>query len=238
MTYYFITGGSRGIGEALIKELLLIETNQVYNYSRSQSISNKRCSHQTIDLSTPDSLLDFSFPDIKHADHIVLINNAGVLGEVAPVGQKQSKAIINTFNVNTIAPAVLSNQFVKQFQKLNASKLIINISSGAGRHTMNSWAEYCASKSALDMHSMVISEEQKKETFPIKIVSLAPGVIDTKMQDEIREIKAEKFDKLAYFVNLKETHQLDSAEFVAKKIIQNIPTFIKSKETLLDLRQM
>jgi benzil reductase ((S)-benzoin forming) len=130
------------------------------------------------------------------------------------------------------------NQFVKQFQATEAQKIILNISSGAGRHTIKSWAEYCASKSALDMLSQVMKEEQKTEKFPINVFSVAPGIIDTEMQKKIRSVQEEDFDKLDYFVDLKTNNLLSSPHEVAMKLLKIInEQDLFNKEVLLDVRE-
>ena len=115
-------------------------------------------------------------------------------------------------------------------------KKILNISSGAGRHTINSWADYCASKSALDMFSMVVSEEQKKQNLPISIFSVAPGIIDTEMQVEIRSAKIEDFDKVNYFKDLKNQALLSSPKEIALKLLKVIDKPKQIEKVLLDLR--
>ena len=236
MNYYFITGSSKGIGKALVEELLNDENNIVYGISRSNSINAKNFTFIELDLSGISLVSLFRFPVIDKADELVLINNAGVIGDIKLVGDKNPLRISEAFNVNSVAPSILMNQFINQFQKIDCEKTIINISSGSGRHTVSSWAEYCASKSALDMFSMVAKEEQSNTRYPFNMYSVAPGIIDTEMQTEIRSAKSVDFDKLEYFKDLKEKGLLSLPENVAKKILlitKNPKSFDK---VLLDVR--
>ena len=236
MNYFFVTGSSKGIGESLVKELLRNPTNFIYGLSRTNSINNQRFSFIKTDLSKPNTVNDFLFNISEKPSSIVLINNAGIIGDIKTLGNKNPNRIIETYNVNTIAPTLLMNQFINQFQDINCKKLIINISSGAGRHSIASWSDYCASKSALDMCSLVVKDEQKNKTFPIEIISLAPGVIDTEMQSQIRASKIEDFDKQAYFVELKEQNRLSSPKEIAQSIIKLIENNNTFDDTILDLR--
>ncbi len=237
MHYYFITGSSRGIGKSLAEELLKNSNAFVFGLSRTNTIQHPRFKFIALDLLDNTQLDNFQFPDIKEIDSVNLINNAGLIGEIAPVGDKGNTSIRNTFLVNTIAPAILSNQFIKQFSDLSVLKLILNISSGAGRHTVEAWADYCASKSALDMYSQVIFDEQKQKVNPVRIVSIAPGVVDTSMQIEIRNSDRSKFSDYQYFVDLKNNNKLDTPDFVAEKIVRVLPKILQQELCVTDIRQ-
>ena len=238
MNYFFVTGSSRGIGKSLVKELLKNPTNFIFGISRTNSIKHQNFKFIQTDLSKPFELIDFIFDKLEKPNSITLINNAGVIGDIKTLGNKSPNRIIETYNINTIAPNLLMNRFINQFQDTNCKKLILNISSGAGRHSIASWSEYCASKSALDMCSLVVKDEQRNQNFPIEIISLAPGIIDTDMQSEIRASSIEDFDKQAYFVELKENNQLSSPKEIAKNIIKLINSNSSFTNTLLDLRDL
>ena len=66
------------------------------------------------------------------------------------------------------------------------AKRILNISSGAGRNPYEGWGAYCTTKAGLDHFSRVVAMEQANEQYPVEIVSIAPGIIDTDMQATIR----------------------------------------------------
>jgi len=238
MNYFFITGSSKGLGYAIVKELLETSTNFVLGLSRHNSISQTNFRFIELDLLNQNLVDSFIFPELDNITSLTLINNAGIIGDIKPTGTKTNKSIRDVFQVNSIAPAVLINTFIKKYQSLGCGKTILNISSGAGRHTINSWADYCASKSALDMHSKVVSEEQKEQKHPIKILSVAPGIIDTDMQIEIRSSNPNDFKQLEYFKDLKSNFQLSNPSEIAKKLIQIIETSHKYSDVLLDVRDI
>lgn len=238
MHYFFVTGSSKGLGLSLVHEILKRTDNFVFGFSRTNPLIHPNFIHTELDLADICSLENFYFSDLNDIDSVTLINNAGLIGDIKPVGQKSNAIISKTIRVNATAVFILMNQFINQFQNLKAKKTIINISSGAGRHTVNSWAEYCASKAALDMFSIVTAEEQKKFKNPIKIFSIAPGVVDTSMQKEIRSVKAEDFDQLEYFQNLKTEHKLAKPEKVAEQFISMLQNAEQYTEVILDLRNL
>lgn len=240
MKHYFITGTSRGIGKSLAEILLKDENNKVSGISRTNTIKHKNYYHITTDLSNLDDTESFFFKEIENAEEIVLINNSGVISEIKRIGKLKNKDIVNDYNVNIISPSILINNFIKRYQKLNNKRTILNVSSGAGRHTIDAWSVYCASKSALDMYSENIKLEQSffPEKNRIKIFSVAPGVIDTKMQDQIRETDIKEFSELEKFVSLKKKNELASPEETANLLLQIINNSDNYNEVILDVRSL
>ena len=86
-------------------------------------------------------------------------------------GRMDSSSIIKSYTVNLIAPSVLSNSFMNQFENQVAEKVILNISSGAGKNPVDGWSVYCATKSGIDMFSKTLEMEQnlKPKTIPLKL---------------------------------------------------------------------
>ncbi len=240
MKHYFITGTSRGIGKSLAETLLKDKNNKVTGISRTNTIKHKNYFHITTDLSNLDDTESFFFREIEDAEEIVLINNSGVISEIKRVGKLKNKDIINDYNVNIISPSILANNFIKRYQKLNNKRTILNVSSGAGRHTVDAWSVYCASKSALDMYSENIKLEQSfyPEENRIQIFSVAPGVIDTKMQDQIREADVNEFSGVEKFVSLKKNNELASPEETANLLLQIINKRDNFKDVVLDVRNL
>ncbi|MEN8120524.1 MAG: SDR family NAD(P)-dependent oxidoreductase [Bacteroidota bacterium] len=240
MNYYYITGTSRGIGKALAILLLLEDNNYVIGLSRTNTIEHERYEHLNFDLSNLEQVENYNFIDILDAEKVVLINNAGMIGDIKNTGNIDNQFIHKTFMVNTISPAILMNNFLKAYGSLEIEKNIINISSGAGRHPIESWSSYCASKSALDMFSTVVNKEQYliNKSNPVKVFSIAPGIVDTQMQDKIREADKADFSKVDTFVNYKNNNQLDAPTKTADLLIKIIQNPQKYKEVLLDVRDV
>lgn len=222
MNYYFITGTSSGIGKALVEELLQFSENKIVGLSRTNSLTNKQFEHFNIDLSDAEATSNFDFQKLNNVNKIVLINNAGTLGEIQHIGQQDYKNIQSAMQVNFTSAAILINQFIKQYQDTTCEKIIINISSGAATSAYDGWANYCSAKAALNMFTQVINKEQESKDFPIKTFAIAPGVVDTIMQDTIRATSSKQFSNIDKFVNLKKNDQLYKAEDVAEKLVEMI----------------
>ena len=105
---------------------------------------------------------------------------------------------------------------MKEFE---GPKRIVNISSGAGRKAYEGWGVYCTTKAGLDHFSRVVALNKKMLEHPVDIVSIAPGIIDTGMQETIRASKEEAFPLLDQFIDYKEKGLLSSADQTAEKLI-------------------
>ncbi|GJM60008.1 SDR family NAD(P)-dependent oxidoreductase [Persicobacter diffluens] len=241
MHYYIITGSSRGIGRALVEQLIKEENNFVIGISRSYRESSDRYHHIEFDLGDIADLKQqvfHFFEKIQAPQKVVLINNAGTLGEIGHVGGLSSDGLEKVMNLNVTAPTILMNEFVKQYAGISADKIILNISSGAGKYPVDGWSAYCASKSALDLFSKVVAEECILNENGIKVFSVAPGVVDTEMQSTIRKADQQEFRTLGKFLKLKEDQLLSAPEAVADKLLQIIKESDKYAEVLLDVRKL
>lgn len=230
MKHYIITGASSGIGKAIAEALLKSEDSQVYGLSRRQTVEHDRYKHLAVDLSDQQALIDFELPQIIDTEQIVLLNNAGTLGTVAHVGSLSDAEIAGSYNVNVLAPAILSNKFVKAYSELDCEKLIINISSGAASSPYDGWAVYCSSKAAVDMFSRTMAQEQEMKSNGVNVLAIAPGVVDTAMQTQIRSTDKSGFTRKDKFIELKESGSLYNAEDVADRFVEifNDPDQVES----------
>ena len=79
---------------------------------------------------------------------------------------------------------------------------------------------YCAAKAGLDHLARAVALEEAAKPHGARIVSLAPGVIDTDMQVQLRASDAALFPDRVRFVEMKETGQLDSPSIAAAKMLR------------------
>ena len=225
-----ITGTGSGIGKALA-ELLLSENYLVFGYSRTNQIENKNFTFTTIDLSNLQEVQKLQFPDFDVTSNVLLVNNAATIGSILPLDKKETTDIINEYHLNLITPTLLSRKFISTYTA--NQKLIIHIGSGAANSPIPFWSTYCATKSALDMLTKVITEEKHKN---LTVFSVHPGVVDTNMQKEIRDSDANSFPLHQKFVDYYTNKELFSTIFVALKLLQIIQKKDNFEEIILNLR--
>ncbi|MFD1186675.1 SDR family NAD(P)-dependent oxidoreductase [Pontibacter rugosus] len=242
MNIYIITGTSKGIGKAIAEELLKDENNQVVGVSRTCSIQHPNYRHQPMDFSDVEAVehnmqkIFHAYPDVEK---LVLINNAGVVGDIGYVGENMPNERFEfVFDVNVVVPAMLMNTFLQVYQQHRAQKIVVNISSGAGKYPVDGWASYCASKAAIDMLSQTVQLEQNQRGTGVKIYALSPGVVDTPMQGQIRASDVSMFSNVEKFRKYKENNELASPEEVGSKIVKFLQNTDKYQEVLLSVRDM
>ena len=240
MKHFFITGTSRGIGKALAETLLANDNVKVTGISRTNTIKHPNYNHIQTDLSDPADTESIFFPDLHDAEEIVLINNSAIISEILRLGKIKNTSIKNDFQVNIISPSLLMNNFIKKYQSYTNRRTILNVSSGAGLHAIDAWSVYCASKSALNMISESFAVEQSFQAVEnqIKVFSVAPGVIDTKMQDQIRAVSSADFSDVDKFIQMKENNALSSPEETAASLLKIISERDQYKEVVLDVRNL
>ncbi|ADR20812.1 benzil reductase ((S)-benzoin forming) [Marivirga tractuosa] len=237
---FIITGASKGIGKGLAVKAL--ETGaKVWGINRTHSIEHENYEALTFDLANIPNLLRESpqlFSKAAHYEKIVLINNAGTLGDIGHLGNIENDSIPNLFDLNVSAPILLMNQFMKDFKDFAGEKIIINISSGAGKNAVDGWSGYCASKAALDMASKVAAKEAEMDGNGFIIKAIAPGVVDTEMQTQIRSTDKKSFSGVEKFKNLKAENQLSSEQEVAEKYFHFIDNLERYPDVILDVRDV
>jgi benzil reductase ((S)-benzoin forming) len=219
-----ITGGSAGIGKALVKHYA-DKGYRVFSIARSENKELNMPSIEQIqfDLSNTGDI-DTMFKkiwgklDVSNISALTLINNAGTLGTISRIENINPATIENAIAVNFTAPMILSSLFIKASQGLAIAKTIINISSGAAFNPYYGWSTYCSTKAAIDMMVKTVGKEQQTLDNGVKIISVYPGVVETAMQDQIRSTREEDFLEVQKFKDLKENHQLAKPDEVAEKI--------------------
>jgi benzil reductase ((S)-benzoin forming) len=236
---YIITGASKGLGMALKNALLKLPHTSVIGISRSAQKPEDNFTPVQLDLGDAKSLIDKIaqiFPEGAY-EEIVLINNAGWIGEIAYNGNLSPEAIVSIHAVNVIAPALLMNSFMKTYKHHEGSKIIVNISSGAAAKIVDGWSGYSASKAALNQMTMIAQRESDLKNMGFKLFALSPGVIDTPMQATIRSASQNEFSSLSKFKSLKEEGTLSTPEDIAQKVLYLIAHPNEFGEVLQDVRR-
>ncbi len=223
---YLITGTSKGLGKALVNELKENNENKIFCIQRTSE--KEKIENGTIvefDLRNADNAENlmnaiFDEMDLSKVDQITLINNAGVLSPITSIHNARIEEISDNIDVNLKALIVLTSIFLKKTEKVNIKKIVINISSGAGNKPYDGWSVYCATKAGVDLFTRCVALEQKRQEYPATIFSFYPSIIDTRMQELIRNSDKEDFPLVEKFIGYQKNNDLLSPDFVAKTLIK------------------
>jgi len=233
MTHLVIlTGASRGLGQAMAQQFLQRPGTLLLGLSRqpapaltgSPRADGSALEQWAQDLADPLAAAAkleawLAARDAAIFDSATLINNAALLTPPGPVEACDATLLSDSLRVGLEAPMLLCAAFLRATGGWHARRKILNISSGLGRRAMAGSAPYCAAKAGLDNFSRAIALDEALKANGARAVSLAPGVIDTDMQTQLRSADAQAFPDKAMFVGLKTGGQLASPEQAAARVI-------------------
>jgi NAD(P)-dependent dehydrogenase (short-subunit alcohol dehydrogenase family) len=243
-----ITGASRGLGHAMAEQLLR-EGHMVLGISRRQDPQLAELARKSgaeliqweQDLSDPIAASDrvsawLEALDGQRFDSVTLINNAGTVGNPAPLASSKAADLSLALRIGVEAPMLLTAAFLGATRGWRGARKVLNISSGLGRNAMASQAPYCAAKAGMDHFSRAVALEEAAAPNGARIVSLAPGVIDTDMQVQLRGVSADKFPDRARFERLKSDGLLDSPATAAAKVLKYLARADFGSNPVADVR--
>jgi NAD(P)-dependent dehydrogenase (short-subunit alcohol dehydrogenase family) len=156
---------------------------------------------------------------------------------VTPIAQSQDLtdiAVINqTFQVNITSAIYLTAQVLTGAQQASDLRVML-ISSGAGRNASSGWGVYCATKAAMDRYAEVAQLDQGKRA---RIVSMAPGMIDTPMQEKIRATSKSDLPSLDRFLDAHSQQKLATPESTATRLLKVLASDAFGAKTIDDVRE-
>jgi NAD(P)-dependent dehydrogenase (short-subunit alcohol dehydrogenase family) len=214
-----ITGISSGLGMGLANTALK-ENAKIFAMNRSLPNWHKGSGHlrfESVDLSKFEQIptsLNLLLEETQKLDLVVL--NSGIICEINDMKDTSLDEIDRLMNVNVWANKVILDAL---FLKKMEIKQVVAISSGASINGNRGWNAYSLSKSTLNMLIKLYAEENKSTHF----TSLAPGLIDSPMQEYLCSVPDDKrFSPLQILKKARNTDRmpkpLDAGEIVWSKI--------------------
>jgi len=218
-----VTGASRGLGRA-IAEQLLQAGHAVLGISRRAPPAPAGLEQWACDLADPLPVAArlqawLEAKDAMQFASATLINNAALLADPRPLREADAAALSASVRVGLEAPLLITAAFLHATRQWNADKRVLHISSGLGRRAMAAQGPYCAIKAGLDHLARAQALEEALQTGGAKVVALAPGIIDTDMQVQLRSSDPAGFPDHDAFVQMKAGGRLDSPAAAAAKVI-------------------
>lgn len=241
-TAAIVTGHTRGLG-AVIATQLLARGVRVPGIARGRSPAPSETGGgglTQVQLDLADARALTSWLDggelarfVGGARTALLVNNAGLLQPIGPLEAQSPDAVSHAVAVNTGAALALSAAFASATGDV-PDRRILHVSSGAGSNAYAGWSVYCATKAALDHHARAVALDG---TPRLRIGSVAPGVIDTDMQAEIRATTEDLFPDRERFVSLKREGQLRSPDEAGRAVVELLLSEAFGRQAVTDLRR-
>jgi len=226
-----LTGASRGMGLAMAEQLLdaghdllciARHPNDVLaGRAQAQGRQLEQWAHDLGQAATVAAKLETWLQARGESGlaSVTLINNAGVLPRIAPLGEIAAEDVAQALRVDLEAPMLLTGAFLRATAQWRCTRKVLNISSGLGRRAMASQAVYCAAKAGMDHFTRCVALEELKRPNGARICSLAPGVIETDMQVQLRGADPSLFPDIGDFRAMKERGMLSSPAEAAGRVL-------------------
>lgn len=229
----FITGNSSGLGEGLTQKLLS-QDYLIYGCSRrgcklTGNINDIQC--DLTDFDSVTSALDKLLGNVDSLDLVIL--NAGILGQLQNISDSSMDELQQIMDIN-----VWSNKFILDWllqSRINIKQIIL-MSSGAAVLGNKGWSGYALSKATLNMLGRLYAHEFTET----HIISIAPGLIDSKMMDYMcNEVDSDTFPALKRIQRAKIEGKVLSPTQAADRIMEAVP-YLKNYESgsFIDIRQI
>ena len=226
-----LTGGSRSMGLAMAQQLLSPGRLLVCIARHTSEPLATRAADQgagleqwALDLAQPVAAAAQlrNWFQAQRADRFAsatLINNAGTIPPIAPLSDSEPAALAQALRVGLEAPMLLTAAFLGATEAWGVPRKVLNISSGLGRRAMASQAAYCAAKAGMDHFTRCLALDEARKPQGARVCALAPGVIDTDMQTQLRSANAAQFPDQHNFAQLKAGGQLTLPADAAARVL-------------------
>ena len=239
-----ITGASRGLGQALAAQLLARGHCVLALARQPVSLSvppGAELLPWAVDLSdalpVAQRLLQWlQQQDVGRVQTATLINNAALMAQPAPLGQVPLAELVAAGRVGLEAPTLLTAVFLQATAHWAATRQVVLVSSGLGRRGMAGSASYCAVKAGLDNLARAVALEEAAKPNGARIVSLAPGIIDTDMQVQLRGADDSQFPEAQRFRSIQAAGGLDTPATAAAKVLAYMARTDFGSQPVADVR--
>ena len=221
MDLVFVSGASSGIGAALTAHLSRMPDVAVATFSRSDVDSEQ---HLSVDLSEPGEWASVgnwmaSVADRIQPNALWFFHCAATLNPIGFAGEVDADAYASNVVLNSASTQVLGDRFIALAKRLAVPAVMVQIS-----------------KAAVDHWTRTVGEELEHRDQPITVISVAPGVVETPMQAEIRGMHESDFPNVQRFKDLKSEGILRSPAEVARELWAVATRTDLENGSVLDLR--
>ncbi len=219
-----ITGGSRGIGRAIVLELARLGFDCAINYASNLEAAQETlrqvesCGRRGLlvqrNIGQHDDrqrIVDETYRAFSRID--VLVNNAGVAPrQRADILEATEESFDRLIEINLKGPYFLTQLVARRMIEQKIPGKIVTVSSVSAYAASTNRGDYCISKAGLSMMTSLYAARLAE--FGIGVFEIRPGIIETDMTGPVKE----KYDKLIFENDLTPIKRRGKPEDVAKAV--------------------
>lgn len=209
-----VTGASRGLGAGLAERFGDLGAS-VGVCARSEPTALRGAPSLTGAVDVTDALLLDRFAEAVSRSFGPIdlwVNNAGILGPVGPQRGHDPAQADEALRTNVVGVANGTRSFTRRTRGWPpARRVLVNISSGAARSVYEGWAVYGATKAAVDQYTRTVAVEEPQ----VLCHAVAPGVVETAMQEQVRSLAGGAFPAVERFRQIHAEGRANSPAWVA-----------------------
>lgn len=208
-----ITGASRGLGLGMARRWRDLGARLGLCARSPVPLEGPGVVRDTVDVTDRPAVERFARRVADELGPIDLwVSNAGVLDPVGPLVAVDPDAVDRHVHVNLLGAVWSARAYLGHLRGAGHRGVLVTISSGAAHTPYAGWSVYCATKAAVDQLSRVLALEEADRC---RVLAVAPGVVDTDMQELIRSTSPDRFPAVERFRQLKEAGRFNSPAHVA-----------------------
>jgi NAD(P)-dependent dehydrogenase (short-subunit alcohol dehydrogenase family) len=221
-----VTGGGRGLGRAAAlafaaagASVAIVSRTENELHEVARLIGDGKCLALPGDVAQEETARRVVAATVERFGGVdILLNNAAVAGPFRRMEDVTAAEWDTALAVN-LRGAFLFAREVAPSMRRRGGGAIINVTSGLGSFVLSPLGLYCIAKAGLNQLTRILAVELKEAG--IRVNGLAPGVMDTSMQEKIRAAGPQTLgaDTWRRFVAYKEQGMLDPAEKAARLVL-------------------
>ena len=242
---FLVTGASKGLGRSIALAIAKSGATVIAMARSSSELKEIEAKLKTIsgdsvavscDLSKSADISNASEFILSKFDHLSgIVHNAGIINPIGNMLDTPRDDWELTLKVNLLGVQDLTRSLDDAIGGEKHTR-VTTISSGAAQRSLHGWSAYCVSKAGLDMWTNCLAEEGSSEN--ISALAIAPGIVDTAMQEEIRSADESSFPLLQNFKDYYVNGELSKPDDVATKLLPYCLGKLGNNGDRLDVRNL
>jgi NAD(P)-dependent dehydrogenase (short-subunit alcohol dehydrogenase family) len=184
-----VTGGTQGIGHAIVRGLLDAGVSVAYcarNLDKEFVEANKPAAGFQADVSDSNEVVRLVQSVMEKFGRIdILVNNAGIYGPIGPVWENDPEVWQQTININLFGSFLMCHAVIPEMLRAKRGGRIINISGGGAATPFPRYTAYAVSKAALVRFTETLAIEIAPHN--IQVNAVAPGFVATRLHEQTRQ---------------------------------------------------